>query len=79
MRKEAGAVAALQHPGIGQIFEIGEHEGQPFLTLEFVEGGSLAQKLAEQADLMPAENAAAIVQQLCLAVQYAHQIGRAHV
>jgi WD40 repeat protein/serine/threonine protein kinase len=77
-RKEAEAVAALQHPGIVQIFEIGEHEGQPFLTLEFVEGGSLAQKLAERADLMPAVNAAAIVQQLSLAVQYAHDQGVIH-
>ena len=77
-RKEAEAVAALQHPGIVQIFEIGEHEGQPYLTLEFVEGGSLAQKLVQQTDLMPAENAALVMQQLAVAVQYAHEQGVIH-
>jgi WD40 repeat protein/serine/threonine protein kinase len=77
-RKEAEAVAALQHPGIVQIFEIGEHEGQPYLTLEFVDGGSLALKLVRQTDLMPAENAALIVQQLATAVQYAHEQGVIH-
>ena len=43
---EAEAVARLQHPNIVQIHEIGEQNGLPFFSLEYVEGGSLDKKLA---------------------------------
>ena len=44
-RAEAEAVARLQHPYIVQIYEISEFDGCPFFSLEFVDGGTLAQKL----------------------------------
>ncbi len=76
-RREAEAVAALQHPGIVQIFHIGEHAGQPYLALEFVDGGNLAQRVAH-GDLMPAADAAAAVEQVAHAIQYAHDQGIIH-
>src|SRR5262249_40878056 len=45
-RREAAAVARLQHPHVVQIYEVGEHEGRPYFALEYVDGGSLAQWLA---------------------------------
>ena len=50
-RAEATAVAQLQHPHIVQIHEVGEHEGLVFLSLEFVNGPTLAKRLAGRRSL----------------------------
>src|SRR5262249_54521073 len=47
-RAEAEAVARLQHPNVVQIHEVGESDGRPFFALEYVAGGSLAERLAGQ-------------------------------
>ncbi len=75
-KAEAEAVARLQHPNIVQIHEVGEADGQPFFSLEFVEGGSLDRKLAGTPQ--PAGDAAALVETLARAVQYAHERGVVH-
>src|SRR5262249_6503818 len=73
---EAVAVARLQHPGIVQIHEIGEHEGRPFFSMELVEGGSLHQKCTGR--LLAPRDAAARIEQLARAVHYAHEHGILH-
>jgi serine/threonine protein kinase len=73
---EAVAVARLQHPGIVQVFEIGEHEGRLFFSLELCEGGGLDRKLGGT-PLAPRE-AAALVEQVARAVQAAHEKGIVH-
>jgi formylglycine-generating enzyme required for sulfatase activity len=75
-RTEAEAVAALQHPHVVQIFEVGTHDGRPYLSLEYVEGGSLAQQLAGAPQ--PPARAAALVETLARAVHFAHQRGIVH-
>ena len=75
-RLEAESVAHLQHPNIVQIHEIGEHQGRPFFSLEFVDGGSLIQKIRGQ--LVPAQQAAQLTEILARAVQHAHQRGVVH-
>jgi serine/threonine protein kinase len=44
-RTEAHVVARMQHPNIVQVYEVGEQDGLPFFSLEFLEGGSLADQL----------------------------------
>src|SRR4051794_20894786 len=44
-QREAEAVARLRHPNVVQIHGVGEADGQPFFTMELVEGGTLAEKL----------------------------------
>jgi hypothetical protein len=73
---EARAVARLSHPNVVHIFEIGEHNGQPWFALELVEGGSLAQRLSV-VPLPPAE-AATLIETLARAVQHAHEAGIVH-
>jgi tetratricopeptide (TPR) repeat protein len=75
-RLEAEAVARLQHPHIVQVYEIGEHAGLPYLALEYVEGGSLAQRL--RGVPQPAGPAAELVETLARAVHFAHQKGVVH-
>ena len=73
---EARAVARLRHPSIVQIHDIGEHDGLPYFSLELVEGGSLAQRLARQPQ--PVAVAARLVEQLARAVYFAHTQGIIH-
>jgi serine/threonine protein kinase len=75
-RTEAEAVARLQHPHIVQIHEVGEADGQPYFALEYVAGGSLADRLAGTP--LPAGEAARLVETLARAIHYAHQRGIVH-
>jgi eukaryotic-like serine/threonine-protein kinase len=75
-RAEAQAIARLRHPNIIAIHAIGEHERRPYLSLEFAEGGSLAQRLL--AGPMPTREAAEMLETLARAVQAAHQAGVVH-
>jgi hypothetical protein len=75
-RTEAEAVARLQHPNIVQIYEVGEADGRPYFSLEYVGGGSLAQRAAGRAQ--PPAQAAAVVEVLARAVHYAHSQGVIH-
>ena len=73
---EAEAAAQLQHPHIVQVHEIGSHARLPFLSLEYADGGSLAQRL-NGTPLQPRE-AATLAETLARAVQYAHTRGVVH-
>ncbi len=73
---EAEAAAQLDHPGIVPIFEVGEHEGQHYFSMAFVDGGSLADKIKDGP--LPPREAAEYVKKVAEAVAYAHSKGVIH-
>jgi serine/threonine-protein kinase len=75
-QREAEAVASLRHAHIVQVHDVGDHEGWPYFTMEFLEGGSLAQALAGTPQ--PAGQAAALVSTVAGAVEVAHKSGIVH-
>ncbi len=75
-RREAEAIAALRHANIVQVFDAGDWAGRPYFTMELIEGGSLAQRLAGTPQ--PARQAAALLATLAEAMHAAHQGGIVH-
>lgn len=73
---EAEAVAHFQHPNVVQIYDIGQHQGLPYFSLEYVDGGSLSDKIDNKPQA-PLE-AAQMITILAQAMAYAHQNGIIH-
>jgi serine/threonine-protein kinase len=74
--REAEAVAALHHPNVVQVYDVGDVDGWPYFTMELVEGGSLQAKVAGTPQ--PAAWSASLVAKLADAVHIAHQSGIIH-
>ncbi|HEY7310978.1 MAG TPA: tetratricopeptide repeat protein [Gemmataceae bacterium] len=75
-RLEAESIARLQHPNIVQIYEVGECDGWPFFSLEYMEGGSLDGRLDGRP--LDARQVAELILPLVRAIQYAHDRGIIH-
>src|SRR5262249_15135191 len=75
-RAEAEAVAALQHPNIVQIFEVDQHEGLLYFTLEFMGRGSLAKRV--RGELLGPAEAATLMEEVARGVAFAHSKGLIH-
>jgi WD40 repeat protein len=73
---EARVIARLRHPGIVQVFEVGEYRGNAFMALELCAGGSLDQRLREKPPT--AREAAELVRALAGAMQAAHDASVLH-
>ncbi len=73
---ESEVLASLRHPNIVQVFDVGDLEGCPYFTMEFMEGGTLAQLLAGSP--RPSREAASLLATLARAVQAVHDAGIVH-
>lgn len=69
---EAEAAARLDHPGIIPVYDVGEHNGNHFYAMAYVEGPSLSSFVGQDAKKLPPRRTAKIMEQVCRAVQYAH-------
>jgi serine/threonine protein kinase len=75
-RREAEAVARLDHPHIVHLYDYGDVDGRPYFSMELVEGGTLAQRIAGHSQ--PTRESAALVETLARAIHYAHGRGIVH-
>ena len=73
---EAGSAAALDHPHITPVYEVGEQEGQPYFSMKYVEGTTLSKRLLDGP--ITAREAATILLPVCRAVAAAHAGGILH-
>jgi WD40 repeat protein len=73
---EIAAAAQLQHPGIVALYEAGTHDNQPFFSMEYVPGSSLAQRVVPGP--LPPRTAAVYLEKTARAVHYAHTRGVVH-
>ena len=75
-RREARALAKLNHPRIAAVYDVGEQDGADYIVMELVEGQSLAAKLKKGA--LPVKDATAIALQVAEALKEAHEHGVIH-
>jgi serine/threonine protein kinase/WD40 repeat protein len=75
-RREARLAAGLEHPDIVPVYEVGECEGQPFFSMRWIDGPSLAEVLRDGP--LPGRGAAAFVERVARAVHFAHRRGVLH-
>ena len=75
-RIEAQSVARLEHPNIVPVYDVGEHGGQPYFTMPFVEGTTLAARLADGP--MAPKEAVRLLEPVCRAIEHAHRHGVLH-
>jgi len=76
LHEEAKALAALRHPGIVTVFEIGEHDGRDFIAMEYVPGKTLRELMI--AGVTPRDELIAICAKVAAAVAAAHEAGILH-
>ncbi len=75
-RREAQAIAKLEHPHILPVFDYGEHEGVTYIAMRYIEAGTLKEIMAQ--GQMSLDEISRIVGQVSVALDYAHRMGVVH-
>ena len=75
--REARAAGRLRHPNIVTIFDVGEHDGDPFIAMEFLAGETLAELIRQKAGLTLSRRLK-LLEELCDGLAYAHRAGLVH-
>ena len=75
--REARAAAALRHPNIITVYASGQHDHQPYMAMEFVDGESLAEIIRARRTL-PLSDKISYLEQICAGLHFAHRAGIVH-
>lgn len=75
-QREVRTIAKLEHPAIVPVYDVGEHDGMPFLVMRFMPGGSLSDRIATRRFSL--QETARMVERLAAALSYAHRKGVVH-
>lgn len=78
LRREARTAAALQHPGITVVHDVGEHDGRPYFVMELLDGQDFNTLLTEYPDGVPLTLAVDLMAQVAEALDHAHSRGVVH-
>src|SRR5512134_3087592 len=75
-QREAEVIATLEHSAIVPVYDFGEHEGQPFIVMRYMAGGTLADRLSNGP--LPLDEIGRLFERVGTAVDYAHSKGVIH-
>ena len=75
--REAKATARMRHENLVTIYQVGEHDHQPFIAMEYVDGTTLAE-IIKQRQPRPVAQKLEFIEQICAGLHYAHRIGIVH-
>ncbi len=75
--REARSAGRLQHPHIVTVYDVGEHDGQPFIAMEYVKGETLSDVIRRRAPV-PLTQKISLMEDLCDGLEYAHRAGLVH-
>jgi eukaryotic-like serine/threonine-protein kinase len=75
--REAKLAAALSHPNLVAVYDVGEDDGLPYIVMEYVDGETLAELMRREGP-MPADRAVDLLLQLCAGLEHAHAAGLVH-
>jgi serine/threonine-protein kinase len=70
--REARLAARLDHPNVVQVFDVGEEDGRPYIVMEYVEGGTVGDRLGRRRRSLATNEAVQLLAQLCDGLGHAH-------
>src|SRR5688572_7185394 len=76
-QREARPAARLQHPNIVTVYDVGEHDGQPFIAMEYIPGETLAELIRRRAPLDTRQRVELVIE-ICSGLAFAHKHGIVH-
>jgi serine/threonine protein kinase len=75
MLQEIEVITRLDHPNFCKILEVGEHDGVPYIVMEYLEGGNSLETVMSAGEMLPMRVKLGIMRQVCAGLEYAHRNG----